>query len=90
MRYCDGRLLFLICRTSGTLAEVNINLVEEIRQIKSFMRMEIFLKSGRDVKPTINCFTFGGAVILINTDENNLFQSALTCCNLLDVILQYY
>jgi len=72
VRYCDGRLLFLICRTSGTLAEVNINLVEEIRQMKSFVSMEIFLKPGCDVKPTINCFTFGGVVVLINPDEEQL------------------
>ena len=38
----------------------------------SFVRMELFLKPGEPVVPTINCFTFGGVVVLINDDQEQL------------------
>ena len=62
----------LVVRTQGTLLEINHELIEEIRCMKSFSRMELFVKPGSCVIPTVNCFTLGGVVILINPDTVQL------------------
>ncbi|CAE7806982.1 unnamed protein product [Symbiodinium microadriaticum] len=71
-RFADGRLLFLVSRVQGILKAVDAVLVEEIRQMASFVRMELFVKPGARIVPTINCFTFGGVVVLINEHSPQL------------------
>jgi hypothetical protein len=48
----------------GFLLEINADFIEEIRHMRSFIRMEIFLKPGDIVKKTIDCFTLGGVIML--------------------------
>ena len=47
-------------------------MVMEIRNMSSFVDMEIFFKIGRHVSKTIDCFTFGGIVKLTNPDLKQL------------------
>mmetsp|Transcript_2629 Transcript_2629/g.2785 ORF Transcript_2629/g.2785 Transcript_2629/m.2785 type:complete len:536 (+) Transcript_2629:26-1633(+) len=71
-RKAFGRLLFLQCNVEGLLMTINENMVTEIRNMASFVDMEIFLKVGRKVSKTIDCFTFGGIVKLTNTSSEGL------------------
>ena len=54
------------------MREVNPEYVEEIRQMSSFVRMELFVKPGQKITPTINCFNFGGVVVLVNENSEQL------------------
>ena len=54
---------------SGVLKNVNEKYLEEIRGFKSFVAMEIFLKPGQKVSPTVDCFTFVGNMRLTHNDE---------------------
>jgi hypothetical protein len=71
-RKCYGRLLFFTVYVEGTLEEVNEAFLDEIHQMKSFKYMELFVKVGGPIRKTIDCFTFGGIVKLINTDLSEL------------------
>jgi hypothetical protein len=44
--------------------EINPEYIEELRNMRSFIRMEIFLKPGQIVKKTIDCFTLAGVVMV--------------------------
>ncbi len=46
----------------GTLTKINEEMICEIRNMPSFLGMEIFLKVGHKVAKTIDCFTLGGIV----------------------------
>ena len=63
-RQGHGRLLCLICKVSGLLTEICPDYIEELRNMRSFIRMEIFLKPGQVVKKTIDCFTLAGVVMV--------------------------
>lgn len=71
-RYGDGRLVMIVAREEGVLTEINPEAVVALRELKSFHRMELFYKPGQVVKPTINCFTYGGCVILLYNDKSQL------------------
>jgi hypothetical protein len=49
---------------SGLLTEICPDYIEELRNMRSFIRMEIFLKPGQVVKKTIDCFTLAGVVMV--------------------------
>ena len=49
-------------------------MVEEMRGMSSFIHMELFVKLGGKVSRTIDCFTFGGIVKLVNPDLGKLTQ----------------
>ena len=65
-------MLFIICGQRGILQEISADLIEELRQLKSFVRMEIFNKLGTFIVPTINCFTYGGLVVMVNDNTAQL------------------
>ena len=52
--------------------EINAAMIEEIRSMASFHDMELFVRVGRKISKTIDCFTFGGIVKMINNDLNQL------------------
>ena len=64
-----GALAFMVSYSSGVLKNVNEKYLEEIRGFKSFVAMEIFLKPGQKVSPTVDCFTFVGNMRLAHNDE---------------------
>jgi len=68
VRHGFGRLLFICVHSSGVLVEVSKDFLEEIESMSSFLFMEIFHYEGKVIRPTIDCFTFGGLVKLFNTD----------------------
>lgn len=51
---------------NGFLKEINADFIEEIRHMRSFIRMEIFLKPGDTIRKTIDCFTLAGVIMLSN------------------------
>jgi len=68
-RYAEGRMVFIQCYQSGIVRSINPDATQAIRSLKSFVRMELFLKPGQPISPTINCFTFGGIVVLVDADD---------------------
>ena len=67
-------MLFLIVQSEGFLRAIDETAVNEIEEMKSFVDMELFVKAGGLVKKTIDCFTFGGSVKLVNDDLSQLVQ----------------
>lgn len=67
-------MVFIQCYKSGILRSINPNILQEIRSLKSFIRMELFLKPGQRMSPTINCFTFGGIVVLVHPDSQQVLE----------------
>jgi hypothetical protein len=65
-------MVFLQCNKTGILKSINPDILQEIRSMKSFIRMELFLKLGQRMTPTINCFTFGGIVVLVHSDPQQV------------------
>ena len=55
-------------RFARTLRDIDADLVTSIRQLPSFLHMELFVRPGSDVLPTIDCFTFGGLVVLAHKE----------------------
>jgi len=74
VRHAFGRLLFICVRSSGVLVEVCKDFVEEIESMSSFLFIEIFHREGKRIRPTIDCFTFGGLVKLVNKDLTALLK----------------
>jgi hypothetical protein len=68
-RIGHGRLLCLVCNVCGLLTEIDSDLIEEIRHMRSFIRMEIFLKPGETIRKTIDCFTLAGVIMLSHRSE---------------------
>jgi len=73
-RHDHGRLLCLVCKVSGLLTEICPEYIEELRNMRSFIRMEIFLKPGQIVKMTVDCFTLAGVVMLSHCDEAQVVE----------------
>eukprot|EP01038_Epipyxis_sp_PR26KG_P012303 gene12303-16500_t len=71
-RHGYGRMLFFIVYVNGILNTFNPDYYEEITSMSSFVDMEIFLKIGQKITPTVDCFTFGGMLKLFNTDLDSL------------------
>eukprot|EP01039_Chlorochromonas_danica_P007202 gene7202-7968_t len=67
-----GRMLFLIAFDEGVLKEVDPSLLEEIRRMQSVVGVDLLVKPGTYVYKTIDCFTFGGVIRLVNEDLSQL------------------
>lgn len=61
-------MMFFVSRVSGTLSEINPQYIAEMQSMASFVNFEMFLKVGAQISKTVNCFTFGGIVLLIHDD----------------------
>lgn len=59
----------MVCKVSGVLTDINPDMIEEIRHMRSFVRMEIFLKPGELIRKTIDCFTLAGVIMLTHRSE---------------------
>jgi hypothetical protein len=57
---------------SGYLNEINPEFIEEIRHMRSFIRMEIFLKPGDTIRKTIDCFSLAGVIMLSHRYESQV------------------
>ena len=75
-----GGICFLLIRDDfpspadpRNLVDIDSNVVEKIRTLPSFLHMEIFVQAGTTVSCTVDCFTFGGLVVLAhkNCDQYN-------------------
>mmetsp|Transcript_15237 Transcript_15237/g.34244 ORF Transcript_15237/g.34244 Transcript_15237/m.34244 type:complete len:540 (-) Transcript_15237:2177-3796(-) len=72
MRICDGRLVFIVLHSGGVVKDFDQQLLGEIEAMPSFVAMELFAHKGQTVHPTVDCFTFGGIVKLIHSDEKQV------------------
>ena len=68
VRKSFGRLVFIINSKEGVLQGIDEASLNEIEDLKSFVDIEFFVKVGAPIKKTIDCFTFGGVLKLINSD----------------------
>ena len=64
-----GRIKYLLFHRGGALARVNPAALAEICAMASYRGHEVFVKDGSTVAPTIDCFTWGGAVKMANPSE---------------------
>jgi len=64
-----AHMKFMLSDTTGVLKEWNDSAMEEIKAMESFQGMEQFLTSGDAVKPTIDCFTWGGVVKMCHESD---------------------
>jgi hypothetical protein len=71
-RFSYGRVLFICVNSSGTLESIDPEYTKEIMAMSSIVHLEYFLKIGQEFNPTIDCFTFGGLVKLVNKDLKQL------------------
>jgi hypothetical protein len=69
---CDGRLVFIVLHSGGVVKDFDQQLLGEIEAMPSFVAMELFAHKGQTVHPTVDCFTFGGIVKLIHSDEKQV------------------
>ena len=58
------RCAFIVSYSDGMLKEVNSGYLSEITKFSSYRGMEIFVQPGKPIKPTTDCFTFVGNVLL--------------------------
>lgn len=71
-RFAYGRVLFICVNSNGTLGSIDPAFTDEIMHMSSIVHLEYFLKIGQPFKRTIDCFSFGGLVKLVNKDLNQL------------------
>jgi biotin carboxylase len=71
-RYAFGAAKYMITYKNGTFDKYDETLLAEIKAMPSFRDIETFLKPGKPCRPTIDCFTWGGCVLLANVDEQQL------------------
>ena len=71
-RYGYGSLLFIVVMTEGIFKEVNPELLDEINSMSSCNYYEFFLKPGKYVSKTIDCFTWGGLATLYHENIDSL------------------
>jgi hypothetical protein len=69
-RLAHGRLAFLILHSGGVVKEYNQEMITELESLNSFMSIELFSKVGATLRKTVDCFTFGGILCLLNKDEH--------------------
>lgn len=93
-RLAYGSLKWLIVSAKeGLLKQIDEASLQEILSLESYRSHQFFVDKGDSVKKTQNCFSWGGAVTLANTDEKALnrdyarYVLALSCQSILIVLL---
>ena len=71
-RMAYGAAKMLLSHVGGKFVCWNKSCIDEIKSMPSFRAMEQFMSSGKDLKPTIDCFTWTGCVLMANKDEARL------------------
>jgi len=69
VRKAHGVAKYFISYQDGTLKDFNKTTLEEIKAMRSYRSLELFLKPGAPIKPTIDCFTWAGCVLMANKDK---------------------
>lgn len=72
VKHAEGRILYLVVSHEGLFLELDSVMLEEIQHLSSFVKLDLFAKSGTVIKKTIDCFSFGGIVRLVNEDAGQL------------------
>ncbi|RYH30000.1 hypothetical protein EON65_06680 [archaeon] len=72
VKHAEGCILYLIVHREGLFLELDPVMLEEIQQLSSFVKLDLFAKSGTIIKKTIDCFSFGGIVRLVHDDARQL------------------
>ena len=93
-RLAYGSLKWLIVSAKeGLLKQIDEASLQEILNLESYRSHQFFVDKGDSVKKTQNCFSWGGAVTLANTDEKALNRDyarcvlVLSCQSILIVLL---
>jgi len=71
-RKAYGCAKMLISHVRGDFEGFNAAALAEVKAMKSFRALELFLKPGDKIKPTIDCFTWAGCVLMANVEEGGL------------------
>ena len=71
-RKAYGCAKYMISFLDGTFKGFNSAALEEIKGMASFRSLELFLKPGSEIKPTIDCFTWAGCVLMANESKDTL------------------
>jgi hypothetical protein len=74
LRHGYGSVLFIVVKSEGTFKEVNPKLLDEINNMSSCNYYEFFLKPGKYVSKTVDCFTWGGLATLYNENSDFLMK----------------
>ena len=71
--YKQAKLKYFVVQSKeGILKNINQDCVNEIMRLHSYASLHFFVSVGDEVKPTSNCFTWGGCVCLQNIDSTAL------------------
>jgi hypothetical protein len=68
-RLAYGAAKYLLSHVGGTFKGYNQENIDEIKAMSSFRALELFMTEGKELKPTIDCFTWCGCVLMANKDE---------------------
>ena len=71
-RRAYGCAKYMISFEDGTFKSFSEAALAEIRGMGSFRSLELFLKPGGKIKPTIDCFTWAGCVLMANESKDDL------------------
>jgi len=70
----SGRIKYLISHVSGKLQRLNEEYLKEIESMESFRGKDIFVHPGQAITPTIDCFSWSGAIQLVNKTEEAMLR----------------
>eukprot|EP01035_Chromulina_nebulosa_P019381 gene19381-25249_t len=65
---------FVITKSVGILKEISESSISRLRSLQSYRGHEFFVKVGDLLRPTIDCFTWGGYIKLANVNEIQLIN----------------
>jgi biotin carboxylase len=74
LRLSFGRLLFFVVKCEGVFREVYKEYLDELLQFSSTKYLEFFLKPGAIIRPTKDCFSWGGLAKFVNDDLDELIR----------------
>lgn len=75
-----GREVFLVAYEGGTIESMPG--IDIVRGLDSFVRMEMAVQPGDDLRPTVDCFTRPGAVQLMHADKEVVMRDYESIRNL--------
>ena len=64
----------MIIYEDGVVSDFNLDLLCEIESMPSFVSMELFAQKGGVVRRTVDCFTFGGVIRLVHSDQATILR----------------
>jgi biotin carboxylase len=70
----SGRIKYLVSHITGKLQCLNDENIKEIASMESFRGKDIFVDPGQIIKPTIDCFTWAGAIQMVHKSEEHMLR----------------